>query len=343
MPTIVQRSLVSSGGVRRPDGYPADGRGSRIIVPPGTDPETSVVLIDGELPSGWEELADPEDVLTSAPFNRPSGARDRLLAAGVPGAGGMWHANQPQGWPTLTDHDWDGLEGNGWSYNPTSGEDRGFIHAVTLPDAHAAEFFYPEGHPNGAGVGRVIHYGVSGEAGLYVAFRVKWEPSWVMQNPAVKVMHIMMEDGFNVHLDSAHSDVRSSSHQIHNNQWALGPTAWGGADDGMNDWPNESFNNVNEQAAELRYDYTAEEYMDEWQVVELLLHRGSNPGSSFDGIVRMWVDGVLTADWDEVRFPSANFANLHFNGTYGGGDLSEVPQDQRFWVSDTFISLPEAA
>jgi hypothetical protein len=86
MPTIVQRSLVSSGGVRRPDGYPADGRGSRIIVPPGTDPETSVVLIDGELPSGWEELADPEDVLTSAPFNRPSGARDRLLAAGVPGA-----------------------------------------------------------------------------------------------------------------------------------------------------------------------------------------------------------------------------------------------------------------
>ena len=235
-----------------------------------------------------------------------------------------WRPNQPAGWKTVTDQDWTQIAP--WNYNPRSSE----VRIVSDPDwGTAAEFRYPAGFKNGNDVAFLGHYGVQNASGLYVAFRVKFSENWHWQDPGMKLMHIMA-DGWNVHLDPSHPTPSwTERYGANGGRWGVGPTAWGGPADGL-EATGTRFNNVSHDAARVARPGV-------WQVVELQLIK--NAPAQANGVLRLWVDGVLTAEYTAVRYPPGPIGNLHFAGTYGGGAF-DVPRDMSFRLSDTFISIP---
>jgi hypothetical protein len=293
--------------------------------------------------TGWRSgqgLTDPGE--RAALLNRPAGGPVELV--GLPAGAGLGASgalaasgglpvlapNLPSGYTVTTTQDWASLNSNSWGYTPRG--PNGYIESVVDPDyAHAARFVYEPGFLAGNDPGAVHHYGNAGAAGVYVAFIYKFSANWVRQDPAMKFMH-MMAAGWNFHMDPFHPNPGWPEQYGQNaGKWAFGPTGWGGTDDGLQDFTTTPFNNVNNAAATWN--------LDVWEQLEVQLVLSSTPGVSFDGIVRMWVNGVLTAEWTAVRTPAGAMDNVHFAGTWGGGSVPEVLVEQDFRLGATLVAI----
>lgn len=73
----------------------------------------------------------------------------------------------------------------------------------------------------------------------------------------------------------------------------------------------------------------------EWVHIERHF-RFQDPGQR-NGIVRMWQDGVLIMELSDVGFPGTAFTQFYHEGVYGGAGF-DVPQDQSWYVAETYIS-----
>jgi hypothetical protein len=181
--------------------------------------------------------------------------------------------------------------------------------------------------------------GLSGITELYACYLVRHSPGFVEQDAGTKFSHFF-QNTQNFHIDKINGNPAfGEAYDGVAGEWAPGPTGWDGGPNGPPYWRYDFpsnirgvFNNVNRSAALV--DYTGA-----WQMLELYL-RYSTTTSSQDGIMRMWVNGTLTADWDEINFP-ANAIDLPIDsaGTYGGGSLT-VASPQWFRIGAKALYVP---
>jgi hypothetical protein len=152
---------------------------------------------------------------------------------------------------------------------------------------------------------------------IYVAYLIKHQNGFVPQNPGVKMSHFFFANGQNIHLDSYHPQpgfVEAYSGVA--GEWVPGPTGWDGGPNGPAFWrysfptvQNGIFNNVSRPAAQVKRN-------GEWQMIELFMDFPA-------GIMRQWVDGVLTADWSTIVYPATTITiPADSAGTFGGGSVT---------------------
>lgn len=243
--------------------------------------------------------------------------------------------NKPSHITLLTEHTFPGtITPSGWGYHQRSSEVR-YVTDPTKPfgGQGAGEWVYTPGMGQGQNdPGAVGTSMASGLREMYVSFLVRHSPGFQEQTPGTKFCHFMMSSGQNLHLDKMNpTQPWGEMYGADAGQWSLAPTGWNG---GIPHWddsrtPRQGFNNVN--AAAARVDYSGG-----WQTVELHLRYSSTPTTA-DGIVRMWVDGTLTAEYTDVRWPAGGFDSApDCAGTYGGGS-NTVTQEQWFRVGNIWV------
>lgn len=234
-----------------------------------------------------------------------------------PGDGGAPYSHLPSGWRTLTDWSWSALTGGGWSYNQRDSYGR-IVQDATAHGGTALEYVYPAGFASGRDPAAVHHYGVRGQRRFYLAFTARFSSPWTHQDPGMKFAHLMGA-GWNMHLDAHHPNPAwGERYGSVAGEWAWAPTGWSGIG------APAVFNNVNRTAARVTT---------EWQTVEVLVDMEAR-------VLRQWVNGVLTADHRNVAYPSGSVDNFHFAGTWGGGNISRVPQDQWTRLGRAVIAVP---
>jgi hypothetical protein len=67
----------------------------------------------------------------------------------------------------------------------------------------------------------------------------------------------------------------------------------------------------------------------EWHRIEFYYKWETNPGSSGDGVIRWWVDGVLNGDYTTVHYPADSFIELQYAPT-----LQNPPPSEQFMYID---------
>ena len=73
------------------------------------------------------------------------------------------------------------------------------------------------------------------------------------------------------------------------------------------------------------------------QTVEIQVIKSTN--GLANGVLRLWVDGVLTGQYTSVRYPAETLHRVNFSGTYGGGAYN-APSEFNFRILDSFIAIP---
>ena len=74
----------------------------------------------------------------------------------------------------------------------------------------------------------------------------------------------------------------------------------------------------------------------EWHRIEVYYKWETVPGSSGDGIIRWWVDGVLNGNYTTVHYPASSFTEFQFAPT-----LQNPPAAVQYMSIDhTYVSVP---
>ena len=58
-----------------------------------------------------------------------------------------------------------------------------------------------------------------------------------------------------------------------------------------------------------------------------------------DGLLRLWQDGVLIVEVQDWYVPGGAFRRFYHEGVYGGAGFP-IPQDQSWYVAQSYISAP---
>lgn len=190
----------------------------------------------------------------------------------------------------------------------------------------------------GAGNNDPAVIGPSGSFALprcYAAYLIKHQAGFVPQEPGVKMSHFFFNNGNNIHLDSYHpTPAFTEAYGGVAGEWAPAPTGFSGGVNAPPFWRNTDFevdqgvfNNVNRSAALVARDGS-------WQMIELFFDLPN-------GICRQWVDGVLTAEWTSIVYPSTTI-NLPVDsaGTFGGGSVT-LSASQWWRMGGCAIYIPE--
>lgn len=266
--------------------------------------------------------AEPGPDPVSAPIV-PGWARARggALMGSVPGSGGLPSAsewpNRPGGYTTITENDVSSFPGTSWTYNQRSSS---IVQQANGDYGQVARYNYPQGFTSGSDPGFWGWEGISSFSGLYIGFIYRVASNFTYQNPGMKVMH-MMGVGWNVHHD-LFSPGAGWVYETRAGTWGLEPTSWG--QEGADGWPdmfsggNEpggTMNNISNEAAAIADPGV-------WQRIELQFVYSS--GSS--GIIRHWVDGVLCSQLTSVSWPNSSLSDIHWAGTWGGGNIPTMPE-----------------
>jgi hypothetical protein len=259
---------------------------------------------------------------------------------------GVWRGNEPVGFRTLSDKQWTTLAniGDGWSTRADGyGSGTAGIRIVARPDeptgvGYAQEIWHAEGHDRVNSAGRsdfnMTNRGVSR---VYVSYIAMHPVSWVEQDPGTKFWWFEM--GRSDYTPRAASYTVHFTAEPHGNptgpnagQWALSTSNTWNQPGYADQWPGANFNNMNPAAAVW--------VPGKWHQVEFDFDMGTF--GQRNGRLRMWIDGVLVADWPNADIPTdaRYFWNLHFSHTWGGGQMQYHPVDNRYYISRTYISVP---
>ncbi len=76
--------------------------------------------------------------------------------------------------------------------------------------------------------------------------------------------------------------------------------------------------------------------VNEWHRIEFYYRWETTPGSSGDGIIRWWVDGVLNGNYTNVHYPSSGgFYQFEYGPT-----KQWVTVEQYMYIDHTYVSVP---
>jgi hypothetical protein len=221
-----------------------------------------------------------------------------------PPPSGDWLVEPPSGLTLLTSNPMDSLAHPGWGYDAYDS----YSEIVAVGGGNnVARTYFPE-WPNTPPLNPSwIGYSAfpSGRREVFVRFRMGLSSNWVEQDPGHKVMHLSFNTAENLVLGRGHPDtVWPEEYENNEGRWALGPTGWGATFTN----PNRS-NNVNHDAALWTNN-----------IDEVAIHfRLMSGPSANDGLIRLWVRGVLTAEWLNLATPNTTLFDVHFAQVYGGG------------------------
>ena len=220
--------------------------------------------------------------------------------------------HEPPGFRTLSDQSWSMLKGSGWGYlRRTSSK----YDDICVDDAAARStalriVFTPDMVPN---TEPSVHWiGLPLVPAVYTAWSVKLSANWT-PSPAGggKITFLWAPGG----QGQVYSNVGGSRapHRINiNTEWApYGQKFWE---------PNVTTTPIN---------------YGQWYRIEWYLQWESIPGAG-DGIMRWWVDGVLSGDYSDVHYPVGRFSQFDFAPTL----QNPPPEEQYMYVGHTYVSIP---
>lgn len=243
-----------------------------------------------------------------------------------------WRANEPRGMVTLTDRAFDAVSEPGWTHTPSGRTDgtQARFEIVRAPDApvsppNVGRIIFPRGHTGSGSSSYNVHVGhrIATPRRLYLALALRVSDNWYGHsgssvNKVLYIGHTMLlliRGGRDRPLY-----VRIGTQGVGNRNL---------------DWDSEA--NLAKPRAEQ-----AELVRGQWRNVEILIDMGTRGRP--DGAVRVWIDGVLTHDFQGVQTLQAasgqygEIGSVRWHPIYGGQGGVDVPADQWQEIDHFYIS-----
>ncbi len=243
-----------------------------------------------------------------------------------PSPPGTW-PNEPAGFRMISDQPWDAMLGTGWSYlRRTSTKDDGIVADLTAPFSlsNVLRIVFTAGCCVDAEPS--VHWMTMATVReIYTGWWMKLSPNW-QPNPAGggKITFLWTNNSTGqvytnlyhpcAYPESCGPDVQGPPYKIGaNTEWGpYGQKIW---------YPNVTTTWVNPG---------------EWHRIEFYYRWETTPGSSGDGIIRWWVDGVLNGNYTNVHYPNAaGFSQFDFEPT-----KQSVSSEQYMYIDHTYVSVP---
>jgi hypothetical protein len=245
------------------------------------------------------------------------------LATGiVEGEMGDLRANEPEGYQQLTLRTWENHTGAGWGYSGDSST--GALSRVTTDvtspadDDFVLEGFYPEDATNGFGAGRTFHT-LNNTTEFYAQFLTRVDADFINHPFQLKWHFVQSSGGDDAWIDWRHRFEENMGDPANYEESNLRFRFQGLA------WEIDQLQEQNVQPELVVFPRGV------WVNLEMYMQ---------DGRARLWQDGVLICDISGFTLPGGSWTQFHHEGVYGGAGFP-VPQDQSWWVAETYISLPE--
>ncbi len=227
----------------------------------------------------------------------------------------------------ISDQPWDAMLGTGWSYlRRTSTKDDGIVADLTAPFSlsNVLRIVFTAGCCVDAEPS--VHWMTMATVReIYTGWWMKLSPNW-QPNPAGggKITFLWTNNSTGqvytnlyhpcVFPDACSPEVQAPPYKIGaNTEWGpYGQKIW---------YPNVTTTWVNPG---------------EWHRIEFYYRWETTPGSSGDGIIRWWVDGVLNGNYTNVHYPNAaGFSQFDFEPT-----KQSVSSEQYMYIDHTHVSVP---
>ena len=231
-----------------------------------------------------------------------------LLSGGWP--------NEPVGLTVLTDWAEDAVVGGGWRNAYPVSLAKGYVSIVRDGTArwsppNVLQFFYPIGFPTGVAPA-TVYYDMAATKELYAGFWWKASNPW-QDNAAGNKIAFMFAQSGDGQMFIMMNGVGAPRHLVVTTEFP---------GDNRNLWPNVSNPDVT---------------LGVWHRIEWSA-KYSTTGSSRDGIVQWWLDGVRVGSYTDVQLPGdAGFLDFQFSPTFGGTGPVKTENDY-YWVDHVHVS-----
>lgn len=240
----------------------------------------------------------------------------------TPGEGDF--PNAPAGMVVRADSDWGSIPSAWWHTNRS-----GVVRTTSAGGASALEFFYPRGMRNGDDPGAV---GVSlNHREVYFGTRMLYDPHFIQHTLGTKLHLLMLNTGGWAWInDNAYHRGYAQGNVPPG--FGIGLKAGGSPTSASPSFvagDNLQHNAGSQPPVRLG----------EWITLEMHI-RINDPGRA-NGMARMWVNGVLVTDYQNLQWGSevTHFQMFSHAGTWGGGG-GDVPVDQSWYVDRTVVMVP---
>jgi uncharacterized protein YjdB len=228
--------------------------------------------------------------------------------------------HEPAGFRAYNDQPWDLLLGNGWNYlRRSASKDADIVVDATAPrspvDVLRIVFTTDMAANHEPGVNWLR---LGGVREIYTAWWIKVSPNWQCSPAGCGKMTFVFTNGAGQVYTNLYNSASGQGAPYRvgvNTEWApYGQRIW---------MPNATTTPINPG---------------EWHRIEVYYRWETTPGSSGDGIVRWWVDGVLNGDYTTVSYPAASysFGEFQFAPTLQNPPTSEM----YMYVDHTYVSIP---
>lgn len=230
--------------------------------------------------------------------------------------GGSW-PNEPSGLTLFNDQPWDLLTGIGWSYlRRSSSKDASIVLDTDAPLSPLNILRMVFTTDMGRDQEPSVHWkSLPRVKEIYTGYWLKVSPNWSCSGAGCgKVSFLFAETGGQVYTNLYQAEGSSGPpFRIGvNTEWApYGQHIW---------YPNVTTTVVQPGS---------------WHRLEFYYRWETTPGSSGDGIIRWWVDGVLNGDHRNVHYPSSSFVEFQFAPTL----QNPPPAEQYMYVDHTRLSI----
>jgi hypothetical protein len=248
----------------------------------------------------------PVDTVPSPP---PPPVDTAVTPVPAPPAGLLTYGNLPAGMTVRTEARWNVVPG-GWFVRDRTATARVRTEASS-PTGGVLEFHYPAGFPDGTEPGVAWWSGFGAATEVFIGTTMRYTPGWRPHSNQVKLHLINLGSyGWIGMFDGCRG--KAPGH------WTM--AMWGAQ---AVAWPREGDCMTNTAPLPAYAPGS-------WVKHEIYLNRTA-------GIIRVWVNGVMTLDATGLRFPAdLRFGEFQHAGTWGGGG-SAVQVDQFWEIAATTI------
>ena len=277
-----------------------------------TSSDGTIATVNG---SGLVSAVGVGSATIAATSERQSGTAAITVSALPPPASGGW-PDEPVGLTVLTDWAEDAVVGGGWGNAYPVSLAKGYVSIVRDGTArwsppNVLHFFYPIGFPTGVAPA-TVYYDMAATKELYAVFWWKASNPW-QDNAAGNKIAFMFAQSGDGQMFIMMNGVGAPRHLVVTTEFP---------GDNRNLWPNVSNPDVT---------------LGVWHRIEWSA-KYSTTGSSRDGIVQWWLDGVRVGSYTDVQLPGdAGFLDFQFSPTFGGTGPVKTENDY-YWVDHVHLS-----
>jgi uncharacterized protein YjdB len=260
-----------------------------------------------------------------------------------PSTGSGLYPNQPAGWVVHREQEFRSLTDNtgaiwGSMLNPPGGgELRLNVSDPTSPDGTGivAEVFFPAGMADGMDAGRIGTSTPRNQREVFIGDYIKFSAGFQYHNMGIKMLL------FNVHQlgwitmgGGGESPIRGSNPATQPPNMSVGSRCGGCIRTSAPLWNNGEIFTYNVQ-------YPPAYTTGQWMRREFYFRLNSAPGVR-DGVVRQWIDGVLTTEYTDIDWgmDAPDWGSVVYGFTWGGGG-SAVPQNQTIRIAHFRMTHPQ--